>query len=309
MSALPARAPKPGLHPRNRHRGGYDFPALVHASPELAAFVRPSPAGTATIDFADPAAVTALNRALLRTDYGLADWEIPSGYLCPPVPGRADYVHHLADLLSAGGPLPRGSAVRLLDVGVGANCIYPIIGVRDYGWSFVGTDIDPVALAAAQKIVAANPVLTGKIELRLQRDPFGVFRGVTAPGESFTAALCNPPFHASAAEAAAGTARKVRNLHGAKASRSSPVLNFGGQSHELWCTGGESAFIRRMIAESVERPGLCQWFTTLVAKRESLPPIYAALEHARATEVRTIDVAQGQKQTRIVAWHFRPRRK
>lgn len=296
---------KGGLHPRNRHAAGYDFPALVQVCPDLTPFVRPSPTGSATIDFADPAAVVMLNRALLRYHYGVAHWDIPPGYLCPPIPGRADYIHNLADLLGHGSSakIPRGPAVAALDIGTGANCIYPILGVREYGWRFVGTEIDAAALAWAKKLVAANPELAGRIELRQQRSPSSIFKGIAQPGESFAVSMCNPPFHASAAEAAAGTLRKLRNLAGRPVTQ--PVLNFGGQRTELWCAGGEAGFVRRMIAESAERPDLCQWFTTLVSKRDSLPAIYRALKVAKATEVRTIDLSHGQKKSRIVAWRFR----
>lgn len=290
---------KSGLHPRNRHRAGYDFPVLRRSCPELARFIRPSPAGTDTIDFADPAAVLMLNRALLKSDYGIAQWDLPPGYLCPPIPGRADYLHHLADLL---GERARGPDVRVLDLGVGANCIYPIVGVQEYGWRFVGTDIDPIAIKSAQQLIAANRNLAGKIECRLQRVPSCLFRGIVAPGETFAASLCNPPFHASAAAAAAGSRRKVKNLHGQKGKN--PALNFGGQSNELWCPGGEAAFIRGMITESAEQPESCRWFTTLVSKRENLATIHHTLTAARARAVRTIELTHGQKQSRIVAWTF-----
>ena len=299
---------KAGLHARNRHRAGYDFARLVAALPALAAFVGPNAYGNVSIDFADPAAVKALNRALLAADYGVAAWDIPAGYLCPPIPGRADYVHQLADLLAEGngGVIPRGPSVALLDVGVGANCIYPIIGVHDYGWRFVGTEIDAVALRAAQQIVTDNVALTELVECRRQTKAHGIFGAVIAPTEKFAASMCNPPFHASAAEAAAGTRRKVRNLGGAATAVAAggPVLNFGGRNTELWCDGGEVAFIRRMVAESALRPGMCGWFTTLVSKRAHLPLIGRALAGARAGEVRVLPMAQGQKQSRIVAWRF-----
>ncbi|QYM79636.1 23S rRNA (adenine(1618)-N(6))-methyltransferase RlmF [Horticoccus luteus] len=297
---------KPGLHPRNRHAAGYDFAALLRTCPDLAPFVRPSPVGTATIDFADPTAVVALNRALLRHHYGIAHWEIPPGYLCPPVPGRADYLHHVADLLATdhANAIPRGSSVRVLDLGVGANCIYPLLGVCDYGWHFVGTEIDPAALASARRIVAANPALHGAIELRLQRSSAQLFAGVVAPGETFAVSLCNPPFHASAAEAAAGTTRKLRHLHGT-ARRTAPALNFGGRPHELWCDGGEPAFIRRLILQSAAHPHLCGWFTTLVSRAENLPAIARLLADVKAADARVIPMAQGQKKSRLVAWRFR----
>lgn len=288
---------------------GYDFAALIVHSPALAQFVRPAPHGHDSIDFANPAAVLALNRALLRHDYGISEWTIPRGYLCPPLPGRADYIHQLADLLAgaAGNEIPRGEATAILDIGVGANCIYPILGCREYGWRFVGTEIDSVALAAAKKNVDVHPALAGKIELRRQPSPVQVFQGVLRPGERFSACMCNPPFHASAAEAAAGAQRKRRNLAGLSQKATNLVSNFGGTHAELWCQGGESGFVRRMVAESARSPQLCDWFTSLVSNRDSLPVIQHALRTARATEVRTIPMAQGQKKSRIVAWTFRER--
>jgi 23S rRNA (adenine1618-N6)-methyltransferase len=294
----------PNLHPRNRHSGRYDFAALVRVRPELAGYVERNPLGEPTIDFANPAAVRALNAALLQQYYGVTDWNIPQGYLCPPVPGRADYIHHLADLIAEGRPAaaPDRGVVVVLDIGVGANCIYPIIGVAEYGWRFVGADIDAVALASAQRIVTANPGLAAHVELRRQPSAKSIFAGVVKPGETFTAAMCNPPFHESAAAASGATGRKLRNLSGGR--RVAPVLNFGGQADELWCRGGEVAFVRRMIAESAEQPRLCRWFTTLVSKRESLPAIERTLAGARPADVRVIPMAQGQKKSRILAWRF-----
>jgi 23S rRNA (adenine1618-N6)-methyltransferase len=297
---------KGDLHPRNQHRTSYDFPRLIVSCPELKRFLVPHPISGETIDFANPEAVKTLNRALLKTHYGVAHWDIPPGYLCPPIPGRADYLHYAADLLaeSLSGAIPRGPAVAVLDIGVGANCVYPLIGVQEYGWRFVGTDIDPKAVDWANQLIAANPALAGKITCRLQRSPEAIFKYVVRPGETFALSICNPPFHASPAEAAAGTLRKLKNLGGGKPPK--PILNFGGQSNELWCHGGEEAFVRRMIVESSALPNLCIWYTTLISKRGTLPEIFRELKKVRAIDVRTLVMFAGQKQSRIVAWTFLP---
>src|SRR5690606_36462402 len=111
--SLPPRGlrPRARLHERNRHAGRYDFAALIDGTPELGSFLVAKPYGDHSIDFADPAAVRCLNRALLKSFYGVKQWELPDGYLCPPIPGRADYVHHLADLLARDneGAIPRGA--------------------------------------------------------------------------------------------------------------------------------------------------------------------------------------------------------
>ncbi|QKJ86514.1 23S rRNA (adenine(1618)-N(6))-methyltransferase RlmF [Paramixta manurensis] len=293
-------AEKTALHPRNRHRGRYDFAALIDSHPPLAAWVQVNQYGDESIDFANPAAVRMLNQALLQHFYQIENWSIPDGFLCPPVPGRADYLHHLADLLAADhhGVIPRD--LNLLDIGCGANCIYPLIGYREYGWRFTGSEIDPHAMKAANAVIQANPGLSRAIRLRRQKDPQAIFSGIMHKNELYHASLCNPPFHASAAEARQGTERKLRNL---QLDTRAP-LNFGGQHNELWCEGGETGFISRMIAESVTFARQCLWFTSLVSRKENLPALRRALETAGAREVRIVEMAQGQKQSRFIAWSF-----
>lgn len=294
------------FHPRNRHQGRYDFPALINSCPQLGAFVITNPYGKQSIDFANPDAVRVFNRALLQGLYGIAHWDIPAGYLCPPIPGRADYLHGLADLLACGNnqSIPRGATIRALDIGVGANCIYPLLGHSDYGWSFVGSDIDATALAAANVTLQANPGLSSAIELRQQHNRGQIFAGLLQANEHFELTLCNPPFHASAQEAASGSRRKWKNLGKLDPKRALPELNFGGQSNELWCTGGEASFVKRMIKESSGIGAQVLWFSSLISKVGNLPDIYKQLDKLGAKDVRTISMAQGQKQSRFVAWSF-----
>jgi 23S rRNA (adenine1618-N6)-methyltransferase len=297
------------LHPRNRHRGRYDFDQLIQASPVLAPYVKLNEYGDASIDFSNAEAVKALNQALLKQFYAVRAWDIPRQYLCPPIPGRADYLHYLADLLSEGnaGQIPRGQSVRVLDVGVGANMIYPLIGTHEYGWQFVGADIDDKALSNAQQIIEAN-ALSNLIELRLQTSPLSIFKDVISEGEKFALTMCNPPFHGSLEEAQAGTQRKWRGLGKNPGKRrstdKSPVLNFGGQNAELYCEGGEEAFVTAMIKESRHYATQSVWFTTLISKAANLPSVYSALKKVHALQVKTIEMSQGQKQSRIVAWTF-----
>jgi 23S rRNA (adenine1618-N6)-methyltransferase len=302
------------FHPRNRHQGRYDFPQLLSAYPALQAFVRANAYADASIDFADPQAVRALNAALLAQQYGVHDWHIPPQYLCPPIPSRADYVHHLADLLAADnkGNIPRGSAVRLLDIGTGANCIYPLIAQREYGWQVVGSDIDTDSLASAQAILDANAITTAQIELRMQSERNAIFKGVVHGDERFHLSLCNPPFHASMAEAQAGTRRKVGNLgkmakvarKGKGAVPETVALNFGGQPNELVCAGGEEGFILRMIEESARIPQQCLWFTSLVSKAATLPVLSRALQRVGVVQSQLIKMKHGQKESRVLAWSF-----
>jgi len=292
------------LHPRSKHHGRYDFGQLTQSCPELIPFVLLNAYGDESINFHDPEAVKMLNKALLAYHYGIKHWDIPDNYLCPPIPGRADYLHHLVDWLADHnkGEIPKGEDIKCLDIGVGANCIYPIIGHKEYGWTFIGSDIDPVAIAAANKIINENESLTGKVELRLQTNAKKIFEGIINKDEKVDIVICNPPFHASLAEAKAATVRKVSNLKGKtmrKASR-----NFGGKNNEIWCPGGEEGFVRAMAIESKQFSKNCSWFSSLISKQATLRPIYDILKKLAAVDVKAIPMGQGNKFSRLIVWRF-----
>ncbi|WP_091344717.1 23S rRNA (adenine(1618)-N(6))-methyltransferase RlmF [Alkalimonas amylolytica] len=289
------------LHPRNPHQGRYDLARLSRDFAPLQQHLQLNPTGEHTIDFSKPDAVQALNAALLKHYYQVAYWQLPPGYLCPPIPGRADYIHFVADLLAGPEGVPTGKQVRLLDIGCGANLIYPIIANRSYGWRCVGSDIDAVALKAAQLMIDSNATLSGQINLRRQTDSQHILHGVIKPGDAFAVSVCNPPFYSSAAEAAAANQRKRSNL---KQAKSPQQRNFAGQQHELWCPGGELAFIRQLIAESVDFASQVGWFSSLVSQQRHLKALETAARQAGAAEVKQIKMQQGQKSSHLLAWRF-----
>jgi len=295
---------KTALHPRNKHRGLYDFKQLIITCPELGKYVKPNAYGNESIDFANPKVVKWLNKALLKQYYGVEYWDIPSGYLCPPIPGRADYVHLVADLLASSnnGKIPTGFRIRCMDIGVGASCVFPIIGNKEYGWSFIGSDTDTAALDSATKIITYNNFLNRNVDLRYQENPKDIFHGIMERSEPVDVTICNPPFHSSAEEAQEGTLKKLSSLNHKKIT--TPTLNFGGQNSELWCDGGEERFVRDMIRQSKQFGSNCFWFTTQISKQSHLSGVYEALKHAGALEVKTIPMNQGTKVSRIVAWTF-----
>jgi len=304
MSLEKNKSVKARLHSRNKNRERYDLGALIVSNPELKQYITPNKLGVDSIDFANPIAVKLLNKALLNHYYGIKNWEFPDENLCPPIPGRADYIHHIADVLSESnfGRMPSGDRITCLDVGVGANCIYPIIGVTEYDWNFIGSDIDPKSVAAAQHTIDANTALATKVICRLQKDPTSIFYGIIGKEDKVDVTICNPPFHASAEDAQKGTRRKVKNLSGKKVKTAQ--LNFAGISNELICEGGESQFIQQIIRESKNYSKNVYWFSTLVSKQSNLKGVYKLLEKNEAIQFKTIPMGTGNKSSRIVAWTF-----
>lgn len=303
--AMSSAQKKSSLHPRNRHQGRYNLESLVKKNPALKPFLKLNPKGEQTVDFSNSQAVVELNKALLLQFYKLEFWELPKGFLCPPVPGRADYIHYLADLLMANG-IKRAdfNQVKVLDIGTGANLAYPIIGAAEYGWKFTGSDVDAWALENGKKIVQSNKALS-TIRLRQQPDIQHIFNNVIKPKEYYHLSLCNPPFHESAAAAAAGSQRKVNNLNPKKRkTKKDASLNFGGQANELWCEGGELRFVKTMIQESVDYSEQVGWFTCLISKKDNLAPLRKLLKRLPVKDVKTVTMTQGQKVSRFIAWTF-----
>lgn len=299
------------LHPRNRHLGekgaSYDLPLLCQNNPQLTQHIIRNKAGNDSINFAESEAVKQLNRALLLTYYQLNEWDLPAGFLCPPVPGRADYIHYIADLLSESGLESKSKHIKGLDIGTGANLIYPIIGIAEYGWKFVASDIDKDSINHGKMLLQFNPKLKNALKLRLQSNSSHIFHQLIQQTDKFTFSMCNPPFHSSAEAAAAGSLRKLNNLGLRDEGKTSPELNFGGRANELWCEGGEAQFVCNMIEESQDYAQQVLWFTSLISNNDNLAVIYDKLKQVNAAEITTVNMAQGNKISRFVAWSFVPR--
>ena len=308
----PAKPDRKGLHPRNLHQLGYDFTALKKSYPPLAPYVKANAYGNLSIAFSDPQAVTVLNAALLKCHYNISDWSIPLGALCPPIPGRADYIHYVAELLGVSETthslVKAQPKITLLDIGTGANGIYPLLACQIYGWHCVGSDINAQSLENVAAIIANNPQLKGSFKLRTQHDKNHIFNGIIQAGEFFDISVCNPPFHASEDEARKGSQLKVNNLARHRGEQTptatAPMLNFGGQDAELWCKGGERMFLKKLIKESQTFATQCRWFTSLVSKIDNVKPAKKLISKLGAVDIREIEMKQGNKITRILAWTF-----
>lgn len=292
------------MHQRNKNKDKYNLEEMVKTSPELAQYIIITPAKSKSIDFSNPRAVKALNRAILQHYYGIGYWDFPDNNLCPAIPGRAEYIHLVSDLLAKdnAGQVPKGKGIKCLDIGTGAGCVYPIIGVTEYGWSFIGSEVDKASIQSAEKIAVDNPSLVQNIGFRHQTHPNHIFHKIIRNEDLFDITICNPPFHASLEAAQRGTSRKNKNLK--TKSPNNKQSNFSGQHHELVFKGGEVGFIKIMIQESKRYAYKVKWFTTLVSKENHMKTIMKALKVVKPATVETLELATGNKKTRILAWSY-----
>lgn len=230
-------------------------------------------------------------------DYNIGFWKFPDTNLCPPIPGRVDYIHHIADLLKASN---LSEKISVFDVGTGATCIYPILGHAEYNWKFVASDIDKVSLQNAQKIINKNK-LNDFLSLRFQKHSTQIFKGIIKPDDTFSASICNPPFYKSEQDALEATTNKLKGLNRVEGKA---VRNFSGTQNELCYKGGEKAFVHNYLYESSLFRKQCFWFTTLVSKKDLVKGMQVSLKKLGATNIKVINMEQGNKMSRILAWTF-----
>ena len=285
------------MHKNNIHNAKYDFEKLIKVYVDLKPFVFKNQHHITTIDFSDPNAVKALNSGLLKTHYGIGYWQFPDSYLTPAIPGRVDYIHQINDLLQSS---KINNNNRVLDIGTGANCIYPLLGNAVYQWQFVATDANKKALAVAENIIRKNN-LEQQIKLRFQEHSEHIFKGIINKTDTFAVTICNPPFYKNEIEAIEATTRKLKGL---KQPTDQLVRNFSGKAQELWFKGGEKAFLHTYLYESSLFKTQCFWYTTLVANKDNVKSMQKSLKKLGATQIKSIDMALGNKKSRIVAWTF-----
>ncbi len=189
-----------------------------------------------------------------------------------------------------------------MDIGTGANCIYPILGISIYGWACTGSDIDQTALNNAKQIKDKNKKLKEKLTLKHQPNKDKIFENIIWDGEYYDLTMCNPPFHSSAEEAAKVNIRKNKNL-GIKSLKETH-RNFKGHNQELWYPGGELAFIKKMVKESQTYQHQVLWFSSIISNQDNIPRVEQLLQDRGCLEMKIVPMAQGQKKSRFIAWTF-----
>tara|TARA_B110001469_G_scaffold100341_1_gene97626 strand:+ start:302 stop:1186 length:885 start_codon:yes stop_codon:yes gene_type:complete len=290
------------MHLENPYSDRYDLKRLAIHHPQLQEHIVLNPSDEETIDFSNSAAVYELNKAMLLADFKVEKYELPMGYLIPPVPGRLEYLLLIREFFSEQFNIDKNTKLRGLDIGTGANGIYCILGLQHFNWTMVGAECDANSVEIAKANMQHTKSLKNKIEIRHQENKSFLFKNIIKTDEQFDFSVCNPPFHTSKEDAFRGSQRKINNL-GREFDKKEVTLNFEGQANELWCNGGEALFIKRLIKESIAFKNQVKVFSTLVSKTDSLASIDKQLKKAKANSY-VLPMDLGNKKSRIVLWWF-----
>ncbi|ORX39814.1 hypothetical protein BD324DRAFT_678907 [Kockovaella imperatae] len=294
------------MHPLSRYaRAKPDFKRLGDRCPELAPFVKASETGYAAIDFADPAALRALTKALLKHDWDL-DVDLRDDRLCPTISNRLDYALSVLDLepflncipgsssTSKGPSQPdRGHQLRILDIGTGHIAVYPLLLHRlRSDAAITGTDVNDISLQHAQSILERNQISKESIKL-LRADSNGDIL-FALRDQSHDIVMCNPPFYASEEEMKQNTELK-------NPSNNAVVT---AAANESICPGGEVDFVSRMISESTRLSDKAQWFTSLIGKYSSLTPLVDLIKSFKIDNYFIKSIKQAKTSRWIIGWSY-----
>ena len=245
-----------------------------------------------TLDFGDQKVSIALTRAILRDAFEI-EMEIPRDRLCPPVPNRVNYIEWLHEILNIKLVDPKTGKVRDvpkrfrgLDVGIGASCIYPLLGHRMYGWNFVGTDIDRKSFDYAMRNVKRNG-FEKHIDLKLVKPDDDLIPATAVNTLDFC--MCNPPFFENEDEVSPHPSRTC----------------FAGANNEMITRGGEKEFVSRMIENSKKHGTKLRWYTSMLGKKSSIKALIRKLRtENRVKEIVSSAFVQGQTRRWGLAWSF-----
>eukprot|EP00752_Nemacystus_decipiens_P014801 g13176.t2 len=202
---------------------------------------------------------------------------------------------------AAGEPKGRSSC-RGIDVGTGASCIYPLLGAKVAGWSFLATEIDGVSAEWAEKNVRSNG-LQDQITVRLvppasdgnddddddDDTPGPLLTALRDEDGKFDFSMTNPPFFESTEEA------------GQNPDTATGEMATAG---EVACPGGEVAFVRAIIRDSLRLRERVRWYTSMVGKKSNAKRLLRVLREAGVKNTRTTEFFQGRTVRWGLAWSF-----
>nr|CAI5844292.1 unnamed protein product [Callosobruchus analis] len=277
------------MHPRNIYKTPPEFKQLVTQFPEFKEFLKLDITGKLILDFKDTKSLRGLSQTLLKKDFGL-DVEMPLNKLIPTIPLRLNYILWLEDLLSLTG---KKEAIKGIDIGTGASCVYPLIAAKKNKWSMVATEVDDDSIKCAEQNVKRNGLDSLISVVKVNEE--SILKEVAT--EDFDFCMCNPPFF--------GSVHELNPYYSArKTSRPRPKNSFCATVNEVVVKGGEVEFVSRLINESKELGTKIKIYTTMIGHKNSLPLLKKLLREVEVKSFSEAELCQGNTTRWGLAWTF-----
>ena len=228
-----------------------DFLILMKQFPELKKFIIKQDEDKEKVfsfDWSNNDFSLLMAKSILDYYFDIKYYHVPKGYLIPPIPSRLNYINLINSSLNE----IKEENIMGIDIGTGANIIYPILGNSVYNWKFICSEINNDAYNNAKIILQKNN-LEKNINLIKQNNKNNIFLGILNQEKKYTFSMSNPPYYDYEQEI------KIED------KKRDNEFNFD----EVYYKNGELGFFERYFQESICYKKNIFLFTILIGKKSN----------------------------------------
>ena len=240
-----------------------DFLTLIKEFPELKKYILKQNEDNEEefqFDWSNNELSLLMDKSILNYYFNIKYYDIPKGFLIPPIPSRINYINLINSIITK---LINDIDIKNIigiDIGTGANIIYPILGYSIYKWKFICTEINKEAYNNAKLILQKNN-LENNINIIKQNNKDNIFISILNRENKYIFSMCNPPYY------------NYENEIKLEDKKRDNEYNFD----EIYYKNGEYGFFQRYFEESICYKNNVFLYTILIGKKINAENIYDKL--------------------------------
>ena len=238
-----------------------DFLILIKEFPDLKKYIikqNEEKLEEISFDWSNNNLSLLMTKSILDYYFNIKYYNIPKGYLIPPIPSRLNYLNLINKILikEINSQSRYSSDIIGIDIGTGANIIYPILGNSIFNWKFICSEINDESYNNAKLILEKNN-LENEINLIKQKNKNNIFLNILNQENKYIFSLCNPPYYDYETEIKLDEKKRDNEF------------NFD----EVYYKKGEFGFFQRYFIESTCYKKNVYLFTILIGKKANMENI------------------------------------
>ena len=269
-----------------------DFLTLIKEFPELKKYILKQNEDNEEefqFDWSNNELSLLMDKSILNYYFNIKYYDIPKGFLIPPIPSRINYINLINSIITK---LIKDIDIKNIigiDIGTGANIIYPILGYSIYKWKFICTEINKEAYNNAKLILQKNN-LENNINIIKQNNKDNIFISILNRENKYIFSMCNPPYY------------NYENEIKLEDKKRDNEYNFD----EIYYKNGEYGFFQRYFEESICYKNNVFLYTILIGKKINAENIYDKLSsYSDIIKIYNMQkILTGNNVRYIIYWSF-----
>ena len=269
-----------------------DFLTLIKEFPELKKYILKQNEDNEEefqFDWSNNELSLLMDKSILNYYFDIKYYDIPKGFLIPPIPSRINYINLINSIITK---LINDIDIKNIigiDIGTGANIIYPILGYSIYKWKFICTEINKEAYNNAKLILQKNN-LENNINIIKQNNKDNIFISILNRENKYIFSMCNPPYY------------NYENEIKLEDKKRDNEYNFD----EIYYKNGEYGFFQRYFEESICYKNNVFLYTILIGKKINAENIYDKLSsYSDIIKIYNMQkILTGNNVRYIIYWSF-----